>query len=118
MRVLIAEENLELGQLWANHLQRKGFGVICANSVADVLHNLQFNDFDVLIMNLDFPENSVLGVADLATYRNPDITIVVVTSGTFFSDGSVFDMIPNARGFFNNDVNPEDLAEIVKHYAA
>jgi hypothetical protein len=36
----------------------------------------------------------------------------------FFSDGSIFNLVPNACGFFPAETPPEDLAAIIRHYAA
>ena len=118
MRVLIAEESENLGRLWAQYLERAGLVVDLKVSQAEVVKALQLNSYEALIMNLDFPEDSILGLTDLATYRNPNIAIVVVTNKSFFSEGSIFDLIPNACGYFNSCVDPKDLTEIVKHYAA
>lgn len=118
MRVLIAEINEVLANLWGNHLARAGLDVELAVTKSEATHALQFNKFDALVMNLNFPDKAILAISDLATYRNPDIAIVVVSNDTFFSDGSIFSLIPNARGFFNDSVDPNDLTEIVKFYAA
>ncbi len=59
---------------------------------------------------------SALAVADLAGYRYPDIRIVFVTSSSFFSDGSIFNLNPNARAFMQADNPPEDLTAVIEHY--
>lgn len=118
MRVLIAEETENLGSLWAQHLLRAGLEVDLETTQEGVVKALQLNSFDALVMNLEFSDSTILGITDLATYRNPEIAIVLVSNGSFFSDGSIFDLIPNARGCFNLGMDPNDLTEIVKHYAA
>jgi hypothetical protein len=60
---------------------------------------------------------SAFAVADFASYRRPDARVVFVTNTTFFSDGSIFQHIPNACAFVPTETPPEDLVAIVEHYA-
>jgi hypothetical protein len=39
-----------------------------------------------------------------------------VTNSTFFSDGSLFNHIPNACAYVKMHTPPEDIAAIVDHY--
>ena len=73
---------------------------------------------DVIVLDLMLDQGSAFAVADFASYRQPEARVVFVTRSTFFSDGSIFSHIPNACGFFRIDTPPEDLAAIVRHYAA
>jgi hypothetical protein len=57
-----------------------------------------------------------LAVADFATYRNPEMPIIAVTARGFFSDGAVFELIPNARGLLRAPLRLEDMAALVEHY--
>jgi hypothetical protein len=54
-------------------------------------------------------------VADYAQYRQPDAALIFVTDTTFFSDGSIFSLIPNARAFLQSGTPPDDLAALVEH---
>ena len=116
MHVLVVESNESIGRLWCDHLERQGAVTVLARDQETAINALRFQRFDVLVMNLLTPNCSVLSISDLATYRSPDIAIIVVTSNSFFSDGSIFDIIPNTRGFLNSPVAPDDLAAMVEHY--
>lgn len=116
MNVLVVEANEEIGRLWCDHLERQGAATVLAKDHETAINALRFQRFDVLIINLLTPNCSVLSISDLATYRSPDIAIIVVTSNSFFSDGSIFDIIPNTRGFLHSPVAPDDLAAMVEHY--
>lgn len=118
MKVLIAESNVGLSGIWTRHLERQGLEVVQAFDQADVTRDLRAITFDALIMNLRLPDANVLAISDVATYRNPDIAIILVTAERFFSDGAIFDLVPNARGFVNDQVAPDDLAAMVQHFAA
>ncbi|MEJ1993141.1 MAG: hypothetical protein P8X50_16030, partial [Maritimibacter sp.] len=48
---------------------------------------------------------------------NPDTRVIFVTSSTFFSDGSIFAMSPNACAFLSAHTPPEDLAAVIEYHA-
>lgn len=118
MRVLIAETNAELGKLWCAHLTRQGILATTVTNTDAAVDTLRQGDFDALVLSLQMQNSAVLAISDFATYRNPDIAIILVTSESFFSDGSIFNLIPNARSFVNDHVAPDDLAAIVDHYGS
>lgn len=115
MRVLIVEHNKELGRIWARFLENRGLTVEIANSQKDAIANMRFNDFDALVLELVLPDGGAIAISDYATYRFPDIPIITVTSGSFFSDGSIFQLMPNARGLMRTPFQPDDLAALLEH---
>ncbi len=116
MRVLIVQNNLELGRLWANFLEREGMDVVLNQSQEQAIRTLRFNDFDALVLELVLPDGGAIAIADFATYKNKDVSIITVTSTSFFSDGSIFSIIPNARGMLHGPVKANDLAAMLTHY--
>lgn len=118
MKVLIVEERLNRGAIWKRFLERKGAEVCLVTGSQEATQALTGRAFDALVINIAMKNSAILAVSDLASYRNPSIAIITVTAGQFFSDGSIFKMIPNACGCLGNDVQPGDLADIVSHYAA
>ena len=116
MQVLIVEERFNRGQIWKQFLERQGAKVshVASSNAATV--ELNRRKYDALVINIAMANSAVLAVSDLAGYKYPDIAIITVTSGSFFSDGSIFKMIPNARGCVGADISPKDLAEMVEHY--
>lgn len=116
MRTLVVEVNEELGKLWCDHLTRQGGQPELALCAQTAIEALRHRCFDVLVLDLLMPDTSVLAICDFATYRHPEIEIIVVTPRDFFSEGSIFDVVPNARGFLRTPVQPDDLAALVEHY--
>jgi DNA-binding response OmpR family regulator len=117
MNVLIVETNPELGKLWGDHLSRLGMKT---HHVADsdaAVSALREAPASVIVLNLDLPEPGAMVVADYAAYRHPDTKVVFVTASTFFSDGSIFDLSPNAAAFVPERTAPEDLAAVVEYHA-
>jgi len=117
MKVLIVEPSLALIRVWQNHLERLGLTVMCAHGQTDAAVVLASETVDVIVLDLVLQDGSALAVADLAGYRQPGARIVFVTSTSFFSDGSIFAHVPNARAFLPSGTAPEDLAAMVDHYA-
>ncbi len=76
------------------------------------------NSYDVLVIEPDLEGGGGLPVADMATFRNPNISILAVTRSTFFSESMIFDVMPNARALLRTPVPPEDLAAYVEHIDA
>jgi len=118
MNVLIVESVAALAGVWSRHLQRQGAVVTVANCSDEAVLRLSESQFDVIVLDLILSEGSALAVADFAQYRRPDANIIFVTDTTFFSDGSIFSISPNARAFVRASSPPEDLAAMVEHYGA
>ena len=118
MQVLIVEEDAGLAGIWSRHLERLGCVVQVAASQESAVAMLQQGSVDVIVLDLTLAQGSAFAVADFASYRRPEARVLFVTRATFFSDGSIFSLVPNACGFFRIDTPPEDLAAIVHHYAA
>ena len=115
MRILIVEHNEKLGQLWSRFLEQRGLTVELATSQKAAIANMRFNEFDALVLELVLPDGGAIAISDYATYRFPDIPIITVTSGSFFSDGSIFQLMPNARGLMRTPFQPDDLAALLEH---
>ncbi len=116
MRVLIVESNPGLGGIWSRHLERCECSVDLAANQNMAIDQLCDHDVDVIILNLILKDGSAFAVADFASYRLPDAKVIFVSDSSFFSDGSIFQHIPNACAMMPSEVAPEDLGAIVEHY--
>lgn len=117
MRILLVQHNRDLSELWARFLQRQGVEVKQAATQLAAIDLIRFEKFDALVLDLVLPDGGAIAISDYATYRCPDVPIIAVTSTRFFSDGSIFDLIPNARSLMRTPVRPDDLAAVLEHYA-
>lgn len=115
MRLLVVQDNADLGRMWCRFLARQGVWAELAVSQESALNYLSRNIYDVLIIEPDLEGGGGLPVADTATFRNPDIAILAVTRSTFFSESMIFDIMPNARALMRTPIRPEDLAAYVEH---
>jgi CheY-like chemotaxis protein len=116
MKVLIVESNTSLSRVWGRHLERHGAVVIQAVSEKDAIAILRMQQVDIIVCNLMLEGNGAFAVADFASYRYPEARVVFVTASSFFSDGSIFQHIPNACAFLPLGTPPEDLTALVEHY--
>ena len=116
MKVLIVEENADLGRVWGRHLERLGYSVDLVCGQSDAIDTLRVVDVDIIVLNLVLKNGSALAIADFLSYRLPCAKIIFVTSSSFFSDGSIFQHVPNACAMMPSQVSPEDLGALVEHY--
>ncbi|MFV0360032.1 hypothetical protein [Tropicimonas sp.] len=118
MRVLIVEGCPELCGLWKRHLDSGSCDVVIASDETGAIALLQSEEVDVIVLNLVLARGSALAVADFASYRQPDTKIIFVNDTTFFSDGSIFRLAPNACASVRSKTPPEDIVAMVEHFAA
>lgn len=115
MRVLIAQQNLELGKIWAGFLEREGIKTTLVTSQEDALTQLRAHAFDALVLEMVLPDGGAIAIADFAAYRMPDVPVITVNSTSFFSDGSIFQLMPNVHTVLQAPVEGKDLAAMVSH---
>jgi DNA-binding response OmpR family regulator len=118
MRVLIVESIKALADLWRSHLERQGMVVTTVSTGDEACARIAAASYDVIILDLVLSDGSAFAVADLARFRRPQTSVIFVTDTAFFSDGSIFSLMPNARAFVQSATRPEDIAAMVAHYGA
>lgn len=118
MHVLIVESRSELGWIWKRHLERQGCEVSLVGSQNEAIDVIRDEAVQVIILDIVLQDGSALAVADFASYRRPDAKVIFVTDTTFFSDGSIFQIAPNACAFLRTETRPEDLAAMVEYHGA
>ena len=116
MRILLVQHNQDLSNLWSSFLRHHGVEVVQTATQSESINLLRFEAFDALVLDLVLPDGGAIAISDFATYRYPDVPIIAVTSTNFFSDGSIFELIPNARSFMRTPLRPDDLAAVLEHY--
>ena len=116
MVVLIVASNPYLSRIWARHLERLGHRVDIVLSQDSAVTHLAAHPADVIVLDLMLEDGSALAVADYASYRRPEARVVFVTNSTFFSDGSIFNHVPNAAAMIKEGTSPADLAAIVEYH--
>lgn len=118
MRVLIVESDPNLGWIWKRHVERFSAEVTLVQSQEAAVTHIERAEIDIVVLDLILGGGSAIAVADYCAYRRPDAKIIFVTNTSFFSDGSIFQHIPNACAFLPSRTAPEDLAAVVEHYGS
>ena len=118
MNILIVESNADLALLWAAPLRANGCHVAIARGQREAVDHLRLHQTDVIVLDLTLDEGAALAVSDFAQYRQPQTRILAVTRDRFFSDGSIFEHIGNARALLPRSMSPGDISAVVEHYAA
>lgn len=116
MKVLIVESCRELGRLWKRHLERQGCDVVLVHGQDEATEILRQASVQVIVLDVVLEEGSALAVADFASYRRPEAKVIFVTNTSFFSDGSIFNLAPNACGYLQSETPPEDIAAMVEYH--
>ncbi|MBL1436365.1 MAG: hypothetical protein COB08_009230 [Rhodobacteraceae bacterium] len=112
---MIAQQNAELGKLWAGFLEREGIQTTLVFSQEEALAKLRTHTFDALVLEMVLPDGGAIAVADFAAYRMPDVPVITVNSSSFFSDGSIFQLLPNVHSVMQAPVEGEDLAAMISY---
>lgn len=116
MHVLIVQNDRDLGWLWKRHLERQGNEVTLVGNQRDAIDVLGREQVQVIVLDVVLQDGSALAVSDFASYRLPEAKVIFVTNTSFFSDGSIFQLAPNACAFVQSDTPPDDLVVMVEHY--
>jgi len=118
MQVLIVERNPDLGWVWRRHLERRGCTVSLAQNQEEAIEILRQENISIIVLDLIVEDGSAFAIADFASYRRPEAKVIFVSNTRFFSDGSIFQHIPNACALMPAEMPPEDLSALVEHYGA
>ncbi len=118
MRVVIIQNNNDLGQIWKNHLERQGCVVSLCSAQSDAIQQIRFARPDVIVLSIGLIEASALAISDFAAYHLPATKVIFVSNDSFFSDGSIFAHASNACAFVAEVVPPEDLCALVEFHGS
>ncbi|MEM6375210.1 MAG: response regulator [Pseudomonadota bacterium] len=115
--VLIVENDQDLGELWRRHLERSGNRVTLRLDQASAIDELQQSKFDIVILNVVLRGGSAFVITDVVRQNQSETPVIFVNNTSFFADGSIFALSPNARASVRPDTPPEDLTAMVEHFA-
>ena len=118
MRVLIAEGDVDLGDVWERHLVRHGHQIRRVSSETEAIGMVQSFRPQVIILDFALEGGNALAVSDFTAFRLPEAQVIFVTRDSFFSDGEVFSLVANACVSVSEKVPPGDLLALVDFYGA
>ena len=88
-----------------------------ASDEAQAYEALSKRAYALIILDVDLEAGNALAISDMAGYRQPLARVVFITSSSFFSDGSLFQLFPNACAYLHSATAPDDIADVATHYA-
>ncbi len=116
MKVLIVQSSQRLSACWKNSLKTFGATVVEARTQREATAHLLEHNFDAVILDLLLDQGSALAIAELTDFRHPDAKLFILSSTSYFSDGSIFSHFTNVCGFLPTSTPPDDLAAFVTHH--
>lgn len=112
MKILVVEDDPNLGTLWGDVLERAGHSMQLVDTEPAALDYLQKKPFDLVVLDLCMNGSKALGVATLATYRNPRCKVVLVSGSAEYSRKALFAMSPAVAATLRKPVDIEDLVDV------
>ncbi len=111
MKLLVVEDDPNLAMLWGKVFEGSGYEVLLTDTEEGALRALQSAHFDLVVLDLCLHGKRALGVATMATYRNPRCKVIVVTGSADFSRRTLFAMSPAVAAALHKPVDIEDLVD-------
>jgi DNA-binding NarL/FixJ family response regulator len=115
IRTLIVHASRDLASIWRRFLERQGIEACVATDADAALSALRAERIDALVLDVELGADAIT-VADLADFHHPGLPVIAVTARSFFSDGAVFELIPNVRGLLPASPRLPDMAAMISHY--
>ncbi|MDV7145043.1 response regulator [Tropicimonas sp. TH_r6] len=112
MDVLVVEDDPNLAFLWGEVLENAGHDVRIVDTETAAVTSLQKTPHDLVILDLCLHGKKALGVATLATYRNPLCKVVIVSGSAEYSRRTLFAMSPAVAATLRKPVDIEDLVQV------
>lgn len=113
MQVLIVDRVAPRSEVWGRSLRTMGASVTTVSTEEAAIAELDRASWSVLIVNAGLAGGGCLVVADYARFRQPDAKVIVVTDGGLFSDGRIFELLPNACACIPGGTDAGDLTALV-----
>lgn len=79
-RILVVEDERNVGSTLVERLQKEGFGVTWVTSQGEALHQLRHQQFDLSILDIGLPDGSGFDVAAFIRKNQPSIAIIFLTA--------------------------------------
>ncbi|WP_208347792.1 response regulator [Pseudaestuariivita rosea] len=118
MKVLVVEDDAALSHLWCEVFEGAQHVCFEAASPEDARKTLMTTSFDLVVLDLYLGSDTGLSVATLATYKNPNCKVIVVTGSTVFPRGELFDMDPAIASVLRKPVDISELLAVGEHCVA
>lgn len=111
-RILIIDDDLELGDMLTLYLEQEGFSALHVNTLAQGTHEALGGDCDLAILDLSFPQGN--GFTALAEIRAGSKLPVIILSGRADSVDRVVGLEMGADDYVQKPFEPRELAARIR----
>jgi CheY-like chemotaxis protein len=80
-QVLILEDSRTQAIIISKMFQRVGYEPVCVTDMADALHQLETQKFDLLVLDVFIENSNTLDQLDAYRERAPEVPIAIMTAG-------------------------------------
>ena len=79
-RVLVVDDDPQMGELLRERLSRRGFDVRIDASPEEALRKIEAEDFDVIVTDVRMRELDGIALCERVTLNRPDVPVIVITA--------------------------------------
>ncbi len=113
MRVLLVEDDVALGELFAQIVRERGHDVEHVTSVVDAIARLERAAFDVVVTDLRLPGASGLELLNWIRRRGDSVRVVVASAFTT-SELAVHAQRLGAECVLSKPIEPSELVDAIE----
>jgi DNA-binding response OmpR family regulator len=86
MKILIVEDDKQLGRVIKRTLQKKGFEVVHMEDGEDAFNEILINEYDLYLLDINLPKIDGLKLIKLIRHKKPDAIIMMITASAEIKD--------------------------------
>ncbi|WP_456480752.1 response regulator transcription factor [Nautilia sp.] len=86
MKVLLVEDDKQLGRVLKKTLEAKGYDVNHIEDGEDAFNDILINEYDVYLLDINLPKIDGLKLIKLIRHKNPDAIIIMITASAEIED--------------------------------
>lgn len=115
-KILIAEDDVDLGEVWRDFLEANGFGVSVARTGLESVGQLATNRFDLVISDVNMPDGSGALVANEARDAGSGVPVILVSGDPAYTNSDEYERLRNFGPcvFLEKPVDLSQLARTVE----
>ncbi|MEM7710425.1 MAG: hypothetical protein AAF264_06685 [Pseudomonadota bacterium] len=101
----------------AKRVAAQGLDLVQAENDEDAEKLLLETKPALIVIDLNIACRTPLVLADLASWRHPDVRILFTASGALFADGAIFAHVPNLCAMLPSGMDDDDMIDVIAFHA-
>jgi DNA-binding response OmpR family regulator len=86
MKILIVEDDIQLGRALKKNLETKGYEVKHIEDGEDAFNDILINDYDVYLLDINLPKMDGIKLIKLIRHKNSNAIIIMITGSAAIED--------------------------------